>query len=201
MMSVASADDCAGGAGRMCYKSISKGCVLTRPIVLAVAWACGQLLYFHPAYGQVAPDGGAVLKELQRTEPGPKPAAAKPEVRLPEERIGVADTGARILVREFRISGATLIAAQELQQEISASIGAELTLADLRKVALRLSDLYRRKGFFARALVPQQRVQDGVVEIAVIESRLAAIDIEVLPGTRLNVRGNSSSASRRWARP
>lgn len=159
---------------------------MKRHFLPAVAVICGQLICFNPAYGQAPPDAGSVLKELQRAEPAPKPPAARPELRLPEERAAPADAGAKILVRDFRITGATLIPVQELRQEISASIGAELTLADLRKIALRLSDLYRRKGFFARALVPQQRVQDGVVEIAVLESRLAAIDVEALPGTRFS---------------
>lgn len=127
-----------------------------------------------------------MLKELQRTEPAPKAPAAPPELRLPEERAAPADAGAKILVREFRITGATLIPAEELSQEISAYVGTEQSVTDLRKIALRLSDLYRRKGYFARALIPQQRVRDGVVEIAVIESKLSAIDIEVLPGTRFS---------------
>ena len=99
-----------------------------------------------------------MLKELQRTEPAPKAPAAPPELRLPEERAAPADAGAKILVREFRITGATLIPAEELSQEISAYVGTEQSVTDLRKIALRLSDLYRRKGYFARALIPQQRV-------------------------------------------
>jgi hemolysin activation/secretion protein len=151
----------------------------------AAVVAVGQLAFFLTAYGQVLPpDGGKVLKELERTEPAPKPPAARPELRIPDERTAPADTGARILVRGFRITGATLVSTDELNREISASIGSEQTLADLRRIALRLSELYRRKGYFARALLPQQRIQDGIVEIAVIESRLGAVDVEALPGTR-----------------
>lgn len=147
---------------------------------------CGQLLYFYPAHGQVPPDGGAVLKELQRTEPAAKPPPPPPALRLPEDRAAPADAGPKILVREFRITGATLISNDELSQEISTYIGTEQAVPDLRIIALRLSNLYRRKGYFARAFIPQQRVRDGVVEIAVIESKLAEIGIEVLPGTRLS---------------
>ena len=147
---------------------------------------CGQLLYFYPAHGQVPPDGGAVLKELQRTEPAAKPPPPPPALRLPEDRAAPADAGPKILVREFRITGATLISNEELSQEISTYIGTEQAVPDLRIIALRLSNLYRRKGYFARAFIPQQRVRDGVVEIAVIESKLAEIGIEVLPGTRLS---------------
>ena len=159
--------------------------MITRFLSVA-AVLCAHLICFHPAYGQVPPDAGSVLKELQRTEPAPKPPAARPELRLPVERAAPADTGAKIMVRDFRITGATLIPVEELRQEIASYIGSEQTLADLRKIALRLSDLYRRKGYFARALVPQQAIQDGVIEIAVIEARLAAIDVEVLPATRFS---------------
>ncbi len=159
--------------------------MITRFLSVA-AVLCAHLICFHPAYAQVPPDAGSVRQDLQRTDPAPKPPAARPELRLPEDRAAPADTGAKILVRDFRITGATLIPVEELRQEIVSSIGSELTLADLRKIALRLSDLYRRKGYFARALVPQQAIQDGVIEIAVIEARLAAIDVEVLPATRFS---------------
>ena len=50
-----------------------------------------------------------------------------------------------------------------------------------------MSNLYRRKGFFARVDIPhQEEVRDGVIEIAVLEARLSAIDVEALPGTRFS---------------
>ena len=154
---------------------------------LPVAAVMGSLLICYlSAYAQTLPDAGSVLKELQRTDPGPKPPAATPELRLPDERASPADSADSVMVRDFKITGATLIPAEELRQEIIAHIGSEQTLADLRKIALRLSDLYRRKGFFARTLIPEQNVQSGVIEIAVIESRLAAIDVDALPGTRFS---------------
>ena len=115
-----------------------------------------------------------------------KPSLKKPDIRFPEERAAPADSGAKVKVNCFRISGATLIPVDELLAEISGSTGAELTLTELRRLAQRLSDAYRRKGLFARALVPQQPVAGGVVEITVIEGKLAAVDVDVLPGTRLS---------------
>ena len=138
------------------------------------------------ALAQTPPDAGRVLKETQRTEPGVKPSLKKPDIRFPEERAAPADSGAKVKVNCFRISGATLIPVDELLAEISGSTGAELTLTELRRLAQRLSDAYRRKGLFARALVPQQPVAGGVVEITVIEGKLAAVDVDVLPGTRLS---------------
>jgi hemolysin activation/secretion protein len=147
----------------------------------------GQAVGCASVYAQaVPPDGGTLLKELQRLEPAPKPPAAKQELGVPQERAAPADGGARIRVRGFRITGATLISTDELNREISGAVGSELTLADLRKAALRLGELYQKKGFFARALLPEQRFADGVVEIAVIESKLGAIEVETLPGTRLS---------------
>ena len=161
---------------------------MTRCYSPVAAVVCGHLAYCCPAYGQVPPDGGAVLKELQRTEPVAKPPAPTPELRLPEEKPAppLDPAAAKVLVRDFRITGASLISADELRQEIAPYIGTEQSVADLRKIALRLSDVYRRKGYFARALLPQQRVREGVVEIAIIESKLSAIDVEVLPATRLS---------------
>jgi hemolysin activation/secretion protein len=157
---------------------------LNKRVLPAVAILCGGLTCIYPAYAQLVPDAGSVLRELERAEPPPKPPAPKPELRTLEVKPTPADAGGKILVRAFRITGATLIPADELSQELSAYVGSEHTVTELRKIALRLSDYYRKKGYFARALIPQQRVQGGVVEVAVIEGRLAAVDVEVLPDTR-----------------
>ena len=81
------------------------------------------------ALAQTPPDAGRVLKETQRTEPGVKPSLKKPDIRFPEERATPADSGAKVKVNGFRISGATLIPVDELLAEISGSTGAELTAA------------------------------------------------------------------------
>jgi hemolysin activation/secretion protein len=148
---------------------------------------CVLLLQSAAVLGQASPDAGTILKQLERTEPKPPPPASAP-LKLPAEAPPTADARnkLRVLVSDFRISGATLIPEAELKSDLSQFVGKELSFPELRRVALRVSDYYRKRGYFARALLPQQTVENGVVEIAVIEGRLSAIKVETLPGTRIS---------------
>ena len=139
-----------------------------------------------PALAQTPPQAGTLLKEIERTEPKPPAPAPKPGLVAPKELLDLQDNRSKVLVRDFRVTGASLIPEEELKVEVAPYIGRELTLSELRRVALLVSDVYRRRGLFARALIPQQRIQGGVVEITIIEGRLSAIDAEVLPGSRIS---------------
>ena len=149
------------------------------------ACAVAACLNVFPAFAQAPPQAGTILKEIERSEPKPPPSERTLLV-VPKEMLELQESKAKVLVRDFRVTGATLVPDEDLKEEVKDLIGSELTLSELRRAALRVSDVYRRNGLFARALIPQQRVQNGVVEIAVIEGRLSAIEAEALPGTRLS---------------
>lgn len=84
-----------------------------------------------------------------------------------------------VLVRGFRFSGNESIRSEELSALLAPWIAQECDLSKLREAARRVSDELRRRGNpFARAIVPPQTINDGIVTILVLEGRIGDIFIE-----------------------
>ena len=83
-----------------------------------------------------------------------------------------------VRVSAFRITGSTVLQSDELQALVSEGVGRELTLAQIEALAARVTAWYRERGYLlARAYVPAQDLADGVVEIAVSEGRIGAVEV------------------------
>jgi hemolysin activation/secretion protein len=102
------------------------------------------------------------------------PVAAQP---LPSPAAG---GGAEPVVRvtAFRFAGNTILPSQEAQALVSEGVGRDLTLAQIEALAGRVTAWYRERGYIlARAYVPAQEIAGGVVEIAVSEGQIGAVEI------------------------
>lgn len=65
-----------------------------------------------------------------------------------------------------------------LVNDLYASMGEQLSLSDLQKIAKSITDYYRTQGFlFARAYIPKQKLKNGIVKLSVNEGVLSAVDI------------------------
>jgi len=85
-------------------------------------------------------------------------------------------TESKIKVRKIKITGNTVISTEELVHIVDPVEGKELDLAELQQVADAITAAFRARGYgFTRAYVPAQEVKDGLVEIAVLESRVGEI--------------------------
>jgi hemolysin activation/secretion protein len=106
-------------------------------------------------------------------------APAAPPQSVP---VAPATASAAFRLNGVRLSGVQSLDAAELDALAAPYIGHEVTLAELEGLAQQIGVKYRERGYFlAQALVPVQVVQDGVVEISVIEGRLGKITIELAP--------------------
>lgn len=84
---------------------------------------------------------------------------------------------ARIAVDEFVVTGNTLLAPDALQSTLARFKG-ELTLDDLKRAAEAVQALYRDAGYGAVvAYVPEQTAASGRATIAVLEGRIANVDV------------------------
>jgi hemolysin activation/secretion protein len=84
--------------------------------------------------------------------------------------------GKRFAVHSFRFVGNTAFTAQQLKRVVERYRDLELNLYQLNVAADAISEFYRDKGYtLARAVIPPQKVEDGVVTIAVIEGRLGKV--------------------------
>ena len=82
----------------------------------------------------------------------------------------------RVLVKAYKVTGTSVIAAAELESLVAPYVGREMDLAELEKVAGLVTAAFRDRGYsLARAYIPAQEIKDGIVEISVLEGRVGEI--------------------------
>lgn len=136
-------------------------------------------------YAQVAPDAGQSIRELERPQLQ-APAPDKLELNLPflDDSAPVAG-GPSLHVNRFRITGHSVFPDAELRALLADLEDRELSFAELQAAAQRLSSYYREHGYMlARAYLPAQEVEDGVIEIAVLEGGYGEIQVDDQVGLR-----------------
>lgn len=143
------------------------------------AFSIAALLATAPAAAQLAP---AERPPLERPAlPGflreaPKPGFVLPPApREPDSRIS---RPIRIVVSRFRVTGATVFPATELEALLAPFTGRPIGNDELEEARLALTRHYVAAGYVnSGAVLPDQRIGDGVVEIRVVEGRLADIAV------------------------
>jgi hemolysin activation/secretion protein len=128
--------------------------------------------------GSPPPNSGQLLQQLRAPA---APANANPglTIQQPVQRAAPAGEQSAFPVRAIEITGNTLLPAEKLHALVAPSEGRSLTLGELDELANRISRAYQDAGYlFARAYVPAQTLQDGVVRIAVQEARYGKIVVQ-----------------------
>lgn len=147
----------------------------TRSARLAVALFA--LALADAAAAQVpVPDAGAILRETdpaQRKVPPPNTLGAPAAAPASRAREGTLATIAAV-----RFTGATRYDEAELQALVAHLIGRKVDYLELRQAADKITQRYRADGWFARAYLPEQSLDDGVLTIAVIEAHVGAVRVE-----------------------
>ena len=134
---------------------------------VAVSLALGATL---PAFGQSAPDAGRVLQQTTPPLQEPKPVVV-PHIDAPALTTA-APGGTQVRVTSIEITGATVFTPARLTEVLGDVQGRSLDLAALRELANRVSEFYRASGYpFARAYIPAQGLDHGVLRIDVVEGR------------------------------
>lgn len=126
---------------------------------------------------QTAPDGGTLLRGIESSLPPKLPAPASGIAIPGGETPTGGDLAIRVHVKSFRLKGATLIPEKELLDQLRDMVGRELSLVQLKLAAIRLAEYYREKGFLAKVLLPPQTIEDGIVDLVIVEARLGGADI------------------------
>lgn len=83
-----------------------------------------------------------------------------------------------MVVRQFTITGNTLIAESALIEVLKSYTNRALTMAQLQEAADAVVQFYLDNGYLARTILPKQDVTEGVVRIRVIESSFSGVEIE-----------------------
>jgi hemolysin activation/secretion protein len=163
-------------------------------------WAsrhAGVLLLTLPALALAAPDAGSILQQLE-ARPGGQLVA--PQLRTPQQPTPpAAGTGGPVVrVNAFRLEGQTLVSPEALQTALAGFTGRDLSLTQLQEAAWVIVQTYRKAGWLAHAIVPQQEIEGGVVTLRVIEARLGRVHIDLpqgqLPRERIQAMANAQLA-------
>jgi len=138
------------------------------------------------AWAAPVPDAGRSMRDIESVRPALPPAPA-PELDLPSmpqpaapaaAESGGADA-ARLEVSGFRLDGNQAFGDDLLLPLLDDLKGKALTLAELRAAAGRLSAFYQERGYLlARAYLPPQDIEHGVVLIRVQEGRYGEVVLD-----------------------
>jgi hemolysin activation/secretion protein len=156
---------------------------ITKLVVGAAAAAC--ILAAMPQVGAAIesadiPDAGKTLDDLHRTKLAP-PVNKAVNVKIEEVYHPPlkAEGNTKIFVRAYKISGQQVFADNQLLALLKGSTGQEMTMSELEAQAQKITNYFRQKGYIvAKAYLPVQKVEEGVIEIAVIVGSYDKIILE-----------------------
>ncbi len=125
---------------------------------------------------ELAPEAGSILRNIKPESILPQ--SSEVPFDITEQPVPAGESEIRILVKTWKITGASLISEAELQGFLKVYLGKELSLTDLRMVTRDIATYYQERGFFARAVLPAQQIQDGIVEILIREAKLGKVEVD-----------------------
>ena len=158
--------------------AIGAALLLSSPGVAAPALEPGRLEFRLAQQLPSTIDPGRIEQQF---EEGTEPLSTfEPEVPEGEEAIpppGAEDI--RFMLSGVLIEGATAYPESAFLPLYEELLGTEVSLADVYRLAGKISAMYRGDGYIlSRAVVPAQRIRDGLVRIAVLEGFINEVIIE-----------------------
>lgn len=148
---------------------------MKRPVSAAFA----MLLMTGSALAQVptSVDPAQVERRFEErlpTAPSVEPAPAQ----LPAAPPPAAMKDQRFTLRSVAIDGATVYGQEELQPLFAEYLNREISTAEARALAERITLKYRNDGYIlSQAVVPKQDIKDGMLRILVVEGYVANVEI------------------------
>jgi len=83
-----------------------------------------------------------------------------------------------VLIKKIVFSGNTVVDTQTLQKAAEPFIDRELTLEEMSELADLITMKYQENGYIlARAYLPEQEIQDGVLKISIAEGKIGQIKV------------------------
>jgi hemolysin activation/secretion protein len=84
----------------------------------------------------------------------------------------------RVHIHDFRFTGNTAIASDELDAVVAAYRGRELSNDDFEVIRVALTRHYIKRGFInSGAVLPDQEIKAGIITFQIIEGRISRIDV------------------------
>ncbi|MEW5822028.1 MAG: ShlB/FhaC/HecB family hemolysin secretion/activation protein [Cyanobacteriota bacterium] len=82
-------------------------------------------------------------------------------------------------IKTFDINESVILSDEEINNITRSYIGKPISIEILQQVVNSINDLYREKGFItAKAYLPSQKVENGVVKISLVEGKVGSVIVE-----------------------
>ncbi|MGH8614237.1 MAG: ShlB/FhaC/HecB family hemolysin secretion/activation protein [Gammaproteobacteria bacterium] len=145
-------------------------------VLLVLCLACGrapaQVVPFAPE--RPGEEKRREFPEVPLEKPSPLPRLTPPPAPLPEEQR--LSSQLEVFVRRIKLNGNAVISNQELGAVVAPYENRKLSSEDLQSLRQALTVYYINKGYVnSGALIPDQQVKDGVIEIQIVEGTLTEI--------------------------
>ena len=128
-------------------------------------------------------DAGALQQNLERQLPLPSPLALPDAAKPSAPRESAAKAGeVRFTVNSFVLEGVKLLPESTVQAVLKEWVGKAVNFDDLQKACDAVVALYRSKGFTVQAILPPQKIADGVVRILITEAKLSEVIVDTPQG-------------------
>lgn len=147
-----------------------------RKKLLTLSLITSAALYAVPA---VPINTGDILRQVEQPKL-PESPKALPSVGAGEYKAPLsAKDDVKTFVKAFKFSGNTAFSSETLSELVKPYEGKDLGINGLKEVASVITKYYRDHGYFvARAYIPAQSMENGIIEIAVIEGTYGAFDMK-----------------------
>jgi len=135
------------------------------------------------ALAQTAAEPGQVERRLRPKPPEPTLGPPINVPATPEQQAPKGQESLRFNLSRVIFAGNTVISDARLQVLASEYAGKKITLGQVYELAGKVTVLYRNAGYIlARALVPAQRIDNGVLTIRIVEGFVDKVDIQGATG-------------------
>jgi hemolysin activation/secretion protein len=114
--------------------------------------------------------------------------SGKPVITVQEQGGKELKGGVSFVLKSVQFEDGKQLKADDLKQFYQSKLGQSVTLNELNAVAGNITAYYRNKGFIlTRAVVPPQRIENGVVKIRIIEGFVSDVQLRGDVGSKDSV--------------
>jgi hemolysin activation/secretion protein len=150
---------------------------MRRAIFFVVFAALLVIAQHKPAYATTTENGPIEDRLPDRAKKDTSPESAAPATT----DVGTRVESAPFTLRAVVITGATALDEAEIENVASEFVGKSLTTDDLSRLAGRLTQAYRDRGFFlSRVIIPPQEIKGGKLTAQAIEGYVVAVKADGL---------------------
>jgi len=121
------------------------------------------------------PDSGSLLLQ---TRPSQQPSSSNGDTGLKAPEVVGITNETPVDIKHLTITGNTIFDNQVLHDLVKAAEGQTKTLTEIQALCKVITDYYRTNGYpLARAILPEQTIENGQVNIQVVEANLGKVKL------------------------